>query len=292
METMQTQEELLQALNQFTRRTHSAEEVYIFDVLLCDNEIDRDFERFSDEALKTMQTLFIGKTGIFDHNPSGTNQTARIFATRLETHPEQKTSTGEDYTCLKGNAYMVRTDANQDLIREIDAGIKKEVSVSCAAASRTCSVCGKDRHTAACPHVQGEVYQGQLCHTILSDITDAYEWSFVAVPAQRQAGVTKQYGGAAETERVAVLQKQLQAQKAQLEAAEADIRQEIVRLCYLSGHPLQKSILQLTDGMDYEKLVPFRTQLREEVQKQGTSQLQRAEQAATEWESLQQFQLK
>jgi hypothetical protein len=32
-----------------------------------------------------------------------------------------------------------------------------------------------------CPHVQGELYQGMLCHTILSDITDAYEWSFVAV---------------------------------------------------------------------------------------------------------------
>lgn len=162
METITPQDDLLQALNQFTRRTHSADEVYIFDVLLCDNEIDRDFERFSLSALQSMKTLFVGKTGIFDHNPSGSNQTARIFSTRLETHSEQRTSTGEPYTCLKGNAYMVRTDGNQDLIREIDAGIKKEVSVSCTAASHTCSVCGKDRRTGGCPHVQGELYPMSL----------------------------------------------------------------------------------------------------------------------------------
>lgn len=290
MESITPQENLLQTLNQFTRRVHAADEVYIFDVLLCDNEIDRDFERFSLSALQTMKTLFVGKTGIFDHNPSGTNQTARIFSTHLETHPEQRTSTGESYTCLKGNAYMVRTDGNRDLIREIDAGIKKEVSVSCAAASHTCSVCGKDRRTGGCSHVQGELYQGMLCHTVLSDITDAYEWSFVAVPAQRQAGVTKQYGGKAESERVAVLQKQLQSQQAQLAVAEADVRKEIVTLCYLSGQPLQKSLLQAAERMTLPELLAFRQQLRQEMQQQGSSQLQAAEKKPEA--TLQQFQMK
>ena len=90
--TQQNQDALLQELNQFTRRTHTLDEVYLLDVLLCDNEVDRDFERFSDSALETLKTLFVGKTGIFDHDPSGKNQTARIFSTRLETHPEQLTS--------------------------------------------------------------------------------------------------------------------------------------------------------------------------------------------------------
>ena len=53
--------EKLQLLNQFTRRELTEEEVYIFDVILCDNEIDRDFEKFSLSALKTLQELFIGK---------------------------------------------------------------------------------------------------------------------------------------------------------------------------------------------------------------------------------------
>lgn len=269
----ETTETLLDALNQFTRRKHTAEEVYIFDVLLCDNEIDRDFERFSDAALQTLQKLFVGKTGIFDHNPSGKNQTARIFSTWLETHPEQMSSTGSPYTCLKGNAYMVRTEQNQDLIREIDAGIKKEVSISCSAASQICSVCGKDSRTAACPHIHGKSYQGQICHTILSDITDAYEWSFVAVPAQRSAGVSKQFGGAAETERISVLQKQLQIQGEQLAKAECDIRKEITRLCFLTGQPVQKTLLHAAENMVLSDLLMLRDQLRQEVKKQGESQL-------------------
>ena len=48
---MEASATLLEQLNQFTRRTHTADEVYLFDVLLCDNEIDRDQERFSLEAL-------------------------------------------------------------------------------------------------------------------------------------------------------------------------------------------------------------------------------------------------
>ena len=120
----------LEQLNRFTRRTLTQEEVFLFDVRLCDNEIDRDGERFSLDALEQLKALFVGKTGIFDHDPKGENQTARIYAAELVQEPERVTSAGEVYTFLKGHAYMVRTDANRDLIREIDGGIKKEVSIS------------------------------------------------------------------------------------------------------------------------------------------------------------------
>ena len=73
--------DLLTALNAFTRRQHSLDEVYLFDVVLCDNDIDRDGECFSENALISLQKLFVGVTGIFDHNPSSQNQTARIFQT-------------------------------------------------------------------------------------------------------------------------------------------------------------------------------------------------------------------
>ena len=36
------QSKLLEQLNRFTRRKHTAQEVYMFDVILCDNEVDRD----------------------------------------------------------------------------------------------------------------------------------------------------------------------------------------------------------------------------------------------------------
>ena len=52
----------LEQLNRFTRRTLTQEEVFLFDVRLCDNEIDRDGERFSLEALEQLKALFVGKT--------------------------------------------------------------------------------------------------------------------------------------------------------------------------------------------------------------------------------------
>jgi len=45
-----------------------------------------------------------------------------------------------------------------------------------------------------CPRLAVERYGGQLCTVMLSDPEDAFETSFVAVPAQRDAGVTKSRG--------------------------------------------------------------------------------------------------
>ena len=184
--------ETLDKINALTRRNFKAEELYTFPVVLCHNDIDRDYERFSDDALDKMAVLFVGRTGIFDHNPSAGNQAARIYDTEVVTDTEKTTAWGGVYRCLKGYAYMVRTDANANLITEIDAGIKKEVSISCSASRRICSVCGAEMN-AGCEHVKGKLYDGQICHTVLDGITDAYEFSFVAVPAQPGAGVTKQY---------------------------------------------------------------------------------------------------
>lgn len=184
------QKELLERLNKFTRRELAEDEVYIFTVTLCDNEIDRDNECFSRKALEEMAEKFIGVTGIFDHDPKGGNQTARLFCTEV-VEEDRDNSIGERYAYLKGYAYMVRTSSNADLISEIDGGIKKEVSVSCSAERQVCSVCGADRRVKACRHVKGRKYDGKKCFVTLDGISDAYEWSFVAVPAQVCAGVTK-----------------------------------------------------------------------------------------------------
>ncbi|MDE5764993.1 MAG: hypothetical protein K2N49_03130 [Ruminococcus sp.] len=187
------EKEILEKINKFTRREFSEDELYTFSVILCDNEIDRDGERFSESALRTLQKLFIGITGIFDHNASTSNQTARIYDTEIVTDESHTTKTNEPYQYLKGFAYMVRTDDNKNLIAEIDGGIKKEVSISCTASRKICSICGRDKIKNRCGHVNGKSYSNRICHTVLDGITDAYEWSFVAVPAQVNAGVTKKF---------------------------------------------------------------------------------------------------
>lgn len=186
-------EEELSAINAFSRKKLTQEEVYVFPVTLCDNEIDRDFERFLPTALEKLASLFAGKTGIFDHNAKSTSQTARIFKTWVETDKSKRNSLGEPYCALKAKAYMVRTGENEALISEIEGGIKKEVSVSCAVSKAKCSICGADLRKRECDHSRGKRYSGRLCYAELSEPTDAYEWSFVAVPAQRGAGVTKSF---------------------------------------------------------------------------------------------------
>ncbi|MBQ1829531.1 MAG: hypothetical protein II116_00600 [Ruminococcus sp.] len=181
--------EELELINTYTRRTLTADEVYVFTVVLCDNDVDRDGERFTVESLFALEKLFVGKTGIFDHDPSAKNQTARIISCRVENVASRTTATGDEYFCLKARAYLPRTEGNSELIAALDSGIVKEVSVGCAVGKILCSVCGED--IGMCPHRKGETYGGKLCCGELTEPYDAYEWSFVAVPAQKNAGVTK-----------------------------------------------------------------------------------------------------
>ena len=254
---------ILDKINKFTRRPMKEDEVYAFSVVLCDNDIDRDCERFSDEALVELKEKFVGRTGIFDHNASSANQTARIYETEVVTDSERLTKTGKPYKYLKAGAYMVRTEENAHLIAEIDGGIKKEVSVSCTAQKRTCSVCGCDRSIGGCAHVKGKKYSGRLCHDILSGITDAYEWSFVAVPAQVNAGVTKHFS---DKDKVVS-----QPACADSETAE-ELRRDIRRLAYfVSGTNAAKALGMTCRCMDYSQLTELKKSLEKQLVKGGIS---------------------
>jgi hypothetical protein len=181
----------MEKINCFSLKPLKEEDVFVFSVILCDNEIDRDYERFSADCLHGLKELFKGVTGIFDHNMRAENQTARIFDTEIVTDSDRTTAAGEPYTYLKAHCYMLRSEKNKNLIAEIEAGIKREVSISCSVKRAVCSVCGKEN--GACSHRPGSEIEGKVCHRILCDAADAYEWSFVAVPAQKGARVTKQY---------------------------------------------------------------------------------------------------
>lgn len=176
----------LEAINALAKTRLNGEQVYVFSLRLCDDRIDRDGERFDTGALPGLAKLFLGKTGILDHRWSTENQVARIFETQVVKE--------KNASYIRAWAYIRRGGKNDELIADIEAGIKKEVSVGCAMAQAVCSICGSEYGT--CGHVKGEHYDGQVCAVILKEPVDAYEFSFVAVPAQRQAGVMKGMGAA------------------------------------------------------------------------------------------------
>lgn len=261
----------MEKINRFTRRELKPEEVYTFPVILCDNEIDRDCEKFSVAALKKLAELYIGKTGIFNHDPKGENQTARIYDTEVLSDPTRKTADGEEYTYLRAYAYMVKTDSNADLIREIDGGIKKEVSVGCSVSREVCSVCGHDRRKGDCAHRKGRSYNGRKCHYILDEPTDAYEWSFVAVPAQKGAGVTKKYGENGAVEKTESFDGSL------IEELCDDLRRDIIRLSFLEGDSIPVEITKsVISKMEPFELLKMKRALEEKVSENEIGELEKA----------------
>ena len=186
-------------INRFSVKKLSPEEVYCFSVAMCDNDIDRDLQRFTNKTLDGLAQLFVGKTVISDHSWQSGNQIARIYDAYVK-QTDEKNQVGEPLRQLVGKVYMLNSEDNKSVIDAIEAGILKEVSVGVSVKKRTCSLCGEDMHfnwslwKMECKnhHVQGETYPEEgFCFMNLDDPHDAYELSFVAVPAQRNAGVTK-----------------------------------------------------------------------------------------------------
>lgn len=93
-------EKALELINRYTRRHFSAGELYTFPVVLCDNEIDRDGERFTAGALEKLAGLFPGKTGIFNHSGKAESQTARLYSCRVERDPARRTLAGNPMRAL------------------------------------------------------------------------------------------------------------------------------------------------------------------------------------------------
>lgn len=164
-----------------------AEDLFTFRIAACHDQPDRDHERFTAECLEELSKLFVGRTVIMDHVWSAKNQTARIYDAKVEE--------GGGVHRLILYCYIPRSDATASVIASIEAGILREVSVGCAVGMATCSICGSDKFTTRCGHRPGLEYDGQLCVVELSGARDAYEVSFCAVPAQKEAGVVKKYGG-------------------------------------------------------------------------------------------------
>jgi len=151
-------------------------DIFVYSIKLCDNLLDREGEFFSLRALEQLKELFVGTTGIFNHEWKSNNQHSRIYKTELITDDSKKNESLEPYRYIVGYAYTINSEKNKQLIEDVGAGILKEVSIGF-------------KHD---PPTIVELPDGRKASRI-DNIQDVYEWSFVAVPAQRFAGVVKSF---------------------------------------------------------------------------------------------------
>lgn len=169
------------------------EELYVYKVLLCDNMVDRDNERFTHKSLERIRDLYVGKVGIKDHSPTAENIHSRIYKTELVVDDDKQNDIGEPYEYVLGYAYTINNEENKNFINEIRGGLRKEVSVGLSNQSLICSICGKEMESEGHQHVEGETYEGEKCIGLIDDVDDVYEFSFVAIPSQRKAGIIKAF---------------------------------------------------------------------------------------------------
>lgn len=177
-------EDDLALINRQTLRPLTADEVFTFRLAACDDQVDRDLERFTLRALEEMAERYVGRPLLMDHHWSAHVQTGRVYAARVGDRPEGGKR-------LELDCYIPKLDQTAQVIAAIESGLLRECSVGCAAEQSLCSICGQSFYGSNCMHIKGREYDGKRCVVELDGCADVYEVSLVAVPAQREAGVVK-----------------------------------------------------------------------------------------------------
>ncbi len=131
----------MELIRTFARGEIDASALYTFPLVLCDNEADRDLECFDAQTVEELAGLFVGKSGITDHEWRSGNQIARIYRTEVVRSPE-RSRRRRGVRRLKDWAYMLRTEMIAALIADIEGGIKTRGQRGCSVRARRCSICG------------------------------------------------------------------------------------------------------------------------------------------------------
>ncbi|MDA8433698.1 MAG: hypothetical protein M0Z60_12165 [Nitrospiraceae bacterium] len=121
-------------INQFTRRAFSTEELYVGQLRLSNNCIDRDDERFSEPVLDRFVATTIRRTMLLDHSRSLRSAVGKFFDVQLEKMPLQQAiaEIGEDIVLPEGMDevrfhcpwfYIARDAVDPQDLAKIEAGI-------------------------------------------------------------------------------------------------------------------------------------------------------------------------
>ena len=174
----------LAAINQFTRRPVTAEEIFVGRAVLANDIYDKSGERFPVTYLERFAETIKG-------------------APVLEAHDKRRSGVGRWFGATvdkdaAGHSHLITDfylDAKSDVARRVDLGIASEVSigVSVPRLARTCDLCGK-AYEGGCTHNVLEEYGGKTCTlTYGGDVrrVRAIEGSFVGVGCQHGAQVMR-----------------------------------------------------------------------------------------------------
>lgn len=172
----------MKQINKNTRKNFTRDDIYAFEITLCDSELDADYKAISKDCLYKLKDLSLGSSGFLTSDIM-----ARIFDTYIEKVFISRSNSilAEETYKLKAKAYVFKNAITEEELNHIlnHSGISVGFSVK----RRVCSICG----TSECSkHIKGQKYVDeagikQLCYNLFNDPTDFYEWS--VVPKQQES---------------------------------------------------------------------------------------------------------
>jgi hypothetical protein len=138
-EAMRPTDAQLATINEFTRKTVTADEVVTFSTLSCNDIVDRDDDQFSTKCVKTFGELEqpfspVGKSYMLNHSRDVQDAVGRIY-----TASTKKVSGS---TFLINDVYIPNTEQYAKLIEDINFGVAWAVSVGVVLGKTECTVCG------------------------------------------------------------------------------------------------------------------------------------------------------
>lgn len=175
-----TSDEDIAAINEHTLNPITAEDVAVFKMDLCNDQIDRHISRFPAEELQRISDdLIVGKPLMELHDmpgmfSRGSQPVGRFFRSQVVKE--------NGVTSVQPDVFLLRGHGEDDIIAKIEAGILSGTSISFALDRPECSSCGCDIRD--CAHMPGEEVDGELCHVVLKEVTDVFEGSIVPLGSQ------------------------------------------------------------------------------------------------------------
>lgn len=200
VDTNKSIEDAISKINEHTINPLEAEDVFTYDVVLCNTDTDRVGDKMTPEFLREFAEKSSSLIGLKDHDWETSNATSRLYDVEVVESEDELDSDGEKLLYVLGHAYTLKSNPD---VERINAGLLSGVSVSFASSGDRCSICGEamikgedDIGVCSNGHRALETYDGKECHNILCHCDDVYEYSLVPVPCQRQAKIkNKELGG-------------------------------------------------------------------------------------------------
>lgn len=177
----------MEAINRYALRPLAPEEVAVFRLDLCNNQVDRHYSRFPDEELERVNALTPGRPLMERHDMTGTLPRGTFFRSRLHRDGNR--------VSVRPEVYVLRSAGNRDFILNIEGGVYRETSIGFSFRRPECSVCGRDLRT--CAHVPGRTYGGKPCHFVMRGVMEVLEGSVVPAGSQGTRFVAQERAHAA-----------------------------------------------------------------------------------------------